>query len=185
MTETNRADSILRIAIILTGLLLMISGLLPLFHAHAAAPESGQVEVRLDSSQIVPRPLEERTGQSLVRQYSKAWQDLEAALNQNNNKMLSESFVGYAQDTLNAQIAAQKKAGLSTRYVDHGHKVDALIYSMDGSAVELRDAAQLEIQYLDGDKVVGSENTTRHYVVVMSVVDDGWKVRVLESAPNF
>ncbi len=185
MTNTHRADSILRIAIILTGLLLILSGWLPLFHASAAAPGTDQVEVRLDSSQIVPRPLEERTGQALVQQYSRSWHDLEAALDQNNNSVLNEGFVGYAQDKFKAQIAAQKKNGLSTRYVDHGHKVEALFYSKDGSAVEMRDTAQLEIQYLDDGKVVGSENATRYYVVVMSVVDDGWKVRVLDSVPNF
>src|SRR5262249_3856180 len=142
-------------------------------------------QVRMNAAQIAPRQLEEVVGRSIVQQYSRAWKNLETALDQNNTDLLSESFVGYAQEKLNAQVKAQKKAGLSTRYVDHGHQVDAVLYSRDGSAIELRDTAQLEIQYLDGGKVVATENTPRHYVAVMTLVDDRWKVRALDSVPSF
>ncbi len=179
----RQSESVLRLVIILTGLLLLISAWLPL--VRIAGASTGQVQVKMDASQIVPRPLEESTGRALADQYSKAWKSLATALNQNDTDALGESFVGFALDTIKAQIAAQKKNGLSTRYVDHGHKVDALFYSPEGSAVELRDEAQLEIQLLDGSKVVSSESTTRRYVVVMTVVDDRWKVRVLDSVPNF
>ena len=128
---------------------------------------------------------EEVVGRAIVQQYSHAWKNLETALDQNNTDVLNESFIGYAQDKLNAQIAAQKKNGLSTRYIDHGHQVDAILYSRDGSAVELRDTAQLEIQYLDGGKVIASENTSRHYIAVITLVDDRWKVRALDSTPGF
>ena len=79
----------------------------------------------------------------------------------------------------------QKKNGLRTRYIDHGHQVEATFYSPEGSAVQLRDTAQLEIQVLDGDKIVSSQNVTRNYIAVVTVVDDGWKVRALDSVPGF
>jgi len=185
MTATTRhAECALRIVLILTGLFLVLSGWLPLYHALAASPDD-QIQVRMNAAQIAPRQLEEVVGRSIVQQYSRAWKNLETALDQNNTDLLSESFVGYAQEKLNAQVKAQKKAGLSTRYVDHGHQVDAVLYSRDGSAIELRDTAQLEIQYLDGGKVVATENTPRHYVAVMTLVDDRWKVRALDSVPSF
>jgi hypothetical protein len=180
---SRQSESVLRVVIILTGLLLLISAWLPLVRIAGASAD--QVQVKIDASQIVPRSLEESTGRALADQYSKAWKSLATALNRNDTDALGESFVGFALDGIKAQIAAQKKNGLSTRFVDHGHKVDALFYSPEGSAVELRDEAQLEIQLLDGSKVVSSENTTRRYVVVMTVVDDRWKVRVLDSVPNF
>ena len=185
MMPTNRqTDYVLRIVLILTGLFLVLSGWLPLYHALAASPND-QIQVRMNAAQVAPRQLEEVVGRSIVQQYSQAWKNLETALDQNNTEILGESFVGYAQEKLSAQVAAQKKAGLSMRYVDHGHQVDAVLYSRDGSAIELRDTAQLEIQYLDGSKVVATENTPRHYVAVITLVDDRWKVRVLDSVPSF
>src|SRR5262249_8572834 len=185
MTATTRhAESALRIILILIGLFLVLSGFLPLYRAFAASSDV-EIQVRINAAQIAPRPLEEVVGRAIVQQYSRAWKNLETALDQNNTDLLNESFIGYAQDKLNAQIAAQKKNSLSTRYIDHGHQVDAILYSRDGSAVEMRDTAQLEIQYLDGSKVVTSEKATRHYVAVITLVDDRWKVRVLDSAPGF
>lgn len=185
MTRTTRqAECVLRIVLILTGLFLVLSGWLPLYHAFAASPDD-QIQVRVNAAQIAPRQLEEVVGRAIVQQYSHAWKNLETALDQNNTDLLNESFVGYAQAKLSAQVAAQKKAGLSTRYVDHGHQVDAVLYSRDGSAIELRDTAQLEIRYLDGSKVVATENTPRHFVAVITLVDDRWKVRVLDSVPSF
>jgi len=185
MTATSRhAESALRIILILIGLFLVLSGFLPFYRAFAASSD-GEIQVRINAAQIAPRALEEVVGRAIVQQYSRAWKNLETALDQNNTDLLNESFIGYAQDKLNAQIAAQKKNGLSTRYIDHGHQVDAILYSRDGSAVELRDTVQLEVQYLDGSKVVASENATRHFVAVITLVDDRWKVRVLESAAGF
>ena|SRR5438067_4303721 len=185
MTATTRhAEGVLRIILILTGLFLIFSACLPLYRALAASPDD-QIQVRMNAAQIAPRPLEEVVGRAIVQQYSHAWKNLETALDQNNTDVLNESFVGYAQEKLNAQVAAQKKAGLSTRYVDHGHLVDAILYSRDGSAVELRDTAQLEIQFLDGGKVVASENAPRHYLAIITLVDDRWKVRVLDSTSSF
>ena len=185
MTATTRhGESALRVILILIGLFLVITSLLPIYRAFAASSDD-EIQVRINAAQIAPRPLEEVVGHAIVQQYSRAWKNLETALDQNNTDLLNESFIGYAQDKLNAQIAAQKKSGLSIRYIDHGHQVDAILYTRDGSAVELRDTAQLEVQYLDGSKVVASENATRHYVAVITLVDDRWKVRVLDSAAAF
>jgi hypothetical protein len=185
MTATTRhAESALRVVLILIGLFLVVSALLPLYRALAAAPDD-EIQVRINASQIAPRPLEEVVGRAIVQQYSRAWKNLETALDQNNTDVLNESFIGYAQDKLNMEITAQKKNQLSTRYIDHGHQVDAILYSRDGSVVELRDTTQLEIQYLDGGKVVASENATRHYIAVVTLVDDRWRVRVLDSVPGF
>ena len=110
---------------------------------------------------------------------------MEGALEQNRRELIDESFVGYAYDKLQSQVQEQKKRGLVTRYVDHGHQVSATFYSPEGSAVQLQDTAQLEIQLLDGGKVVSSKNVTRKYVAVVSVVEDSWKVRVLDGVQEF
>ena len=162
----------------------LIAGLaLPLLVKVLAANDT--VQVRLDASQIQPRPLEQLTGQAIARTYSNAWKNMEGALEQNRPELIDESFVGYAHDKLLSQVQEQKKSGLATRYVDHGHQVSATFYSPEGSAVQLQDTAQFEVQLLDGGKVVSSQNVTRKYIAVVTVVEDSWKVRVLDGVPGF
>jgi hypothetical protein len=162
----------------------MVDGLvLPLISKVLAANET--VQVRLDASQIQPRPLEQLTGQSITKTYSNAWKNLETALAENRPDLIDESFVGYAHDRLLSQIQEQEKNGLTTRYVDRGHQVSATFYSPEGSAVQLQDTAQLEIQLLDAGKVVSSQNVTRKYIAIVTVVEDVWKVRVLDAVQAF
>lgn len=177
------SQSILRILLLAVAAALVISAGDPLVSNAWAAGDT--VQVRLDASHIQPRPLEQLTGQAIVKQYSQAWKDMETSLSQNRSDLIGESFVGYAHDKLLGQIQAQQKQGLSTRIVDHGHQVEATFYSPEGSAVQLEDTAQLEIQLLDGSNVVSSQNVTRKYIAVVTVVEDGWKVRVLEAVPSF
>ena len=110
---------------------------------------------------------------------------METALAENRPDLLDESFVGYAHDKLLTEVNAQQSKGLSTRYIDHGHQERAIFYSPEGSAVQLQDTAKLEIQLLDGDKVVASQDVTRKYVAIVTVVEDSWKVRVLDGVPEF
>ena len=180
----SSTDVIFRSLLLALAFALILSGGLPLLSRVFGAP-SDTVQVRLDASGVQPRPLEDLTGQSIVKKYSAAWKNMEIALSDNRTDLLDESFVGYSHDKLLSQVKQQKKNGLRTRYIDHGHQVEATFYSPEGSAVQLRDTAQLEIQVLDGDKIVSSQNVTRNYIAVVTVVDDGWKVRALDSVPGF
>lgn len=177
-------EATLRVLILGISLALLVSGGLPLL-SRVFADSPDMVQVRLDASNIQPRPLEQLTGQAIVKRYSQAWKDMETALAENRPGTLDESFVGYAHDKLLSQIKEQQKNGLSTRYIDHGHEVEATFYSPEGSAVQLRDTARLEVQLLDGGKLVSSENVTRKYIAVVTVVEDTWKVRVLDGVPAF
>jgi hypothetical protein len=120
-----------------------------------------------------------------VQNYTAAWQAMATALDENRPDLLNANFVGTAADKLTDTITEQRKAGLHQRYIDKGHKVDAVFYSPEGSAIELRDTAQLQIQLLDGDKVVHSEDVTVHYIALLTAAADSWKVRVLEAVPSF
>ena len=173
----------LRLLVYALTFALLVGLALPLISKVLAASET--VQVRLDASQIQPRPLEQLTGQSITKNYSNAWKNLETALAENRPDLIDESFVGYAHDKLLSQVNQQQKAGLSTRYVDHGHQVSATFYSPEGSAVQLQDTAQLEIQLLDRGKVVSSQNVTHKYIAVVTVVEDSWKVRVLDAVQSF
>ncbi|MGC2108961.1 MAG: hypothetical protein WA655_05550 [Candidatus Korobacteraceae bacterium] len=146
---------------------------------------AGAPEVILNIQNTAPRQVEDTTEKAIARDYAAAWQSMTSALDQNRTDLLNANFIGTASEKLTATIAEQSKAGLHQRFVDKGHKADVVFYSPEGSAIELQDTAQLEIQLLDGDKVVHSEAATIHYVVLLTASADSWKVRVLEAVPAF
>jgi hypothetical protein len=59
--------------------------------------------------------------------------------------------------------------------------VEAVFYSSEGAAIELRDTATLDTQILDGDTVIHSDHAQIHYYAIMTGAEDRWKVRVLET----
>lgn len=137
--------------------------------------------VNLNVGDAGPRQIEDTTERALQRDYAHAWGAMEAALDENRSDILSSDFVGVALDELKERVAEQQKSGLRTRFVDHGHQLQAIFYSPEGSAVQLRDTAHVEVQYLDGDKIVNSEQRTESYTVVMTAGENRWKVRVLQA----
>ena len=151
----------------------------------AALPSSAGVSVELNVSSATPREVEDSTEKAIVRDYSGAWATMARALEENRADLLPAFFTGVAQEKLTEKVKQQKLSGLRTRYIDHGHQLEAVFYSPEGSAMQLRDTAQLEIQLLDGDKVVGSVNSTVKYIALMTVGEERWKVRVLQAVPGF
>lgn len=138
--------------------------------------------VELNVSQAVPREVDDVVEQAITRDYGAAWAALASALANNNTAPLNDNFVGFALGKLTQRVKDQQHAGLRTRMVDRGHKVDAVFYSPEGSAIELRDTATLDLEILDGDSVIHTEHAQLHYYAVMTGAEDRWKVRVLESA---
>ena len=139
--------------------------------------------VTLDIQNASPRQVEDATEKAVARDYAAAWQAMADALEQNRADLLDMNFVGTSNDKLTETIKQQKKAGLHRRYVDRGHKVQAMFYSSEGSAMELHDTVQLQVQLLDGDKVLASQDVTAHYVVLMTAAENSWKVRVIQEVP--
>lgn len=140
-------------------------------------------EVHLDAEGLAPRPIEELTGTTIARHYSLAWRDLAEALESSRADGLSEEFVGFAKDRLVRRIDDQNKTGVHVRIVDHGHHLKAVFYSTDGTAMQLIDEAQLEIQTFDGSKLLDTTNTPHRYMLLMTPGADRWYVRDLEEVP--
>lgn len=127
-----------------------------------------------------PREIEDTTQEAITRDYARAWNSLSTALAENRPDVLDADFVGVALDALRERVTQQQQSGLRTRYVDRGHKLQAIFYSTEGSAIQLRDTAQFEVQFMDGDKLLNSEQRTQNYTVVMTPGENRWKVRVLQ-----
>src|SRR5437588_5283478 len=164
---THRETQLSIRTLVLLGVALVISALVPML-ARAANNDSGAIQVQLNFSKAAPRQLEDSTQTSIPRGYANAWKIMAEALNDNRTDKLDQIFVGAAREVLGEQIAAQQKSGISTRYIDHGHKLDAIFYSPEGSAKQLNDIALLEVQSLEAGKDIHTEPITQKYTVILN-----------------
>lgn len=172
----SRRTAVIASAIVLAALVVLASVPPRAF----GAPPASTVKVTLDASQAGPREVEDQTREAIQRDYAKAWQVMAQALAENRAEVLGTGFVGIAKDKLAEAVSNQSKAGLSRKIVDHGHKVQVLFYSPEGSAIQLQDTVQLEVQYLEDGKVVHSEPITATYLAVMTPAENAWRVRILQ-----
>ncbi|HWG40220.1 MAG TPA: hypothetical protein VN658_06710 [Candidatus Acidoferrales bacterium] len=170
---------LVRILILAAGASLVISGAVPLLQRIFA---DSKPAVQLNVKNAKPREVEDVTQSAIVRDYTLAWQAISTALANNTLQPLNDNFAGFALDKFTQRVKEQKQNGLTTRIIDHGHKVDAIFYSPDGAAIELKDTASIETQVLDGGTVIHSDQAQIQYYAVMTGAEDRWKVRVLESA---
>jgi hypothetical protein len=152
--------------------------------AGAADPApAGGIQVEFTAEGVGPREIEDTTAAAIPRDYATAWQALETALSQNRASALDSGFIGFARDRLAQRIADQQKSGMRVRYVDRGHNVQAIFYSPEGSTMQLRDTLHYDLEVLAGGTVISSQPVTENYIALMTVTEDRWKVRVLESLP--
>lgn len=140
--------------------------------------------VKLNADNLGPRSIEDLTSKSVPRDYANAWQTMAQALAQNRVDLLNGYFTGFAKEKLTQRIEDQKKAGIRTRYTDRGHKLTGLFYSPAGDAMQLRDEAKLDIQILNGDKVIDKEQVNLHYQILMTPGADRWLVRDLQTTQD-
>jgi hypothetical protein len=169
-------------------LALASAGVLVLGIALTAAPRadanSSRLEVKLDASGAGPREVEDSTRQAIVRDYGAAWQAMEQALDENRADALAAAFAGTARDKLAEAVGNQQKSGLRTVYVDQGHALKAMFYAQEGSAMQLRDVANYEVQVFDHGTMVYSEQVRQTCIVVMTPTSDHWQVRAMEAEPE-
>lgn len=151
-----------------------------LWIATVQAADLPQISLNVDNAG--PRQMEDSTEKAVARDYGRAWSTMITALSENRADVLDADFVGVALDNLRERVNQQQQSGLHTRYVDRGHQLQAIFYSAEGSAIQLRDTAQFEVQFLDGDKVIHQEQRTENYTVVMTAAENRWKVRVLQAS---
>lgn len=164
----------------ITFLALNAASFILLSWAMAFAQSSPAPQVHLDADGLAPRPIEELTGTTIVHHYAQAWRNMEDALGASQSGGLNEEFTGFAKDRLTQRIADQQRTGVHVHIVDHGHNLKAIFYSTDGTAMQLLDRVQLEIQTFDGNKLLETQSVPREYMVLMTPGADRWYVRDLE-----
>jgi hypothetical protein len=167
-----------------TVAVLLVAGVAIILPSQRTLADS-QPSISVNVQNAGPRQVEDTTQRSVARDYAAAWTAMTQALDQNRTDVLGANFVGTANDKLTASVTEQRKSGLHQHIVDRGHHVEAVFYSPEGSAMELHDTAQVQLQLMDGSKVIHTEEATLHYVVLLTAAENSWKVRVLEAVPSF
>ena len=152
-------------------------------HLRASA-DAEPPHVELNTDNIGPREIEDLTSQSIPRDYGFAWQTMEQALDENRAALLDGYFTGMARQDLKDRVSSQLKSGLRTHYEDRGHKLEAIFYAPAGDAMQLRDHAQVDVQVLDGGKVIYEEPLNVEYIVLMTPGADRWLVRQIQAVPG-
>ena len=147
---------------------------------HAAAPAAA---LSFDAGSAAPRKVEDATALAIQRDYGHAWKSLISALEDNRADLLNENFTGGARQQWQDTIHDQRQDGLSRHIVDHGHTLRVTFYSLDGSALEASDTADLEIQYREGSNVLSTERIQAHYFVLLTPAENSWKIRIFQEVP--
>ncbi len=142
-------------------------------------------QVVLSTSKAGPRQVESLTQRSILRDYRFAWVNLSQALESNSNGALNGLFDGTASVWFNDAVNSQRRAGLTSRYVNQSHKLEAVFYAPEGDVMELHDTAEYDLEILDGSKVISNEHTVVRYVVLMTPGADRWVIRQLQAVQQF
>ncbi len=161
----------------------LLAAVAVLFVASRYSSAQSSPAAEFNGANSSPRAVEDLTSQSVPRDYAFAWQNMTQALDENRPGLLDAYFTGFAKSSLEQRIKEQAQAGLHVRYTDHGHKLNVLFYSPNGDLMQIEDDAQIEMQILDGSKVIQSQPLRVRYMVLMTPGADRWMVRDLESTP--
>ena len=154
------------------------------FSLHSLAADAA-VQVRLDTARAGPRAVENLTERGILRDYRFAWTSMAQALEFNTLDPLEGPFSGEAKQRLRQTVSSQRQSGLSQRYLDQTHRLEAVFYAPEGDVMELHDTAHYRVQILDGNKTVRDEQVVVHYVVLMTPGADRWVIRQLDAVPEF
>ena len=145
----------------------------------------GAPQVTLNVAKAGPRTVESLTERAIVRDYKFAWASLDNAMQTNSTDPLNGLFAGSANSWFGAAVKSQRRSGITSRYINQVHKVDAVFYAPEGDVIELHDSAEYDLEIRDGDKTIHNEHAKIDYVVLMTPGADRWVIRQLQAVPHF
>ena len=176
-----RNGSVIKIRLAKLIVLAVIGSFVP----HYSVCADSVLSVALDTSRVAPRPVESLTARAVLRDYKFAWLNLDQALSSNSTAPVNGLFAGAAGIWLNEAVASQRRIGISSRYLNQRHKVEAVFYAPEGDVIELHDTADYDLQISDGSKLIHDEHVVVYYVVLMTPGADRWIIRQLQAVPEF
>jgi hypothetical protein len=173
------------VAPILISIALLICLTSSSFSADTNNTTAAAVQVQLNAKKGGPREVEALTERGILRDYRSAWTSMTQALAFNTSDPLEGPFTGPAKQWLQGTVTNQQKTGLSQRYLDQKHNLEAVFYAPEGDVIELHDTAEYQRQVLDGNNTIDDERVVAHYIVLMTPGADRWVIRQLQAVPTF
>ena len=178
-------SGVIRSKICAVAAIYFLAALLFLAPALSSFAADASVQVQLDVKKAGPRAVEDLTERGILRDYRVAWTSMAQAFEFNTFDPLEGPFSGEAKHWLRQTVTSQQQSGMSRRYTNQNHHVDAIFYSPEGDVIELHDTAQYHLQILDGSKTIDDQDVTVRYVVLMTPGADRWTIRQLQAVPQF
>ena len=130
---------------------------------------------------VGPRPLEQQTQTSVIRNYLEAWGVMNAAFQRDEPALLDAYFIGAARRKLGATIHDQTGLNLQTSYKDKSHDIRIVFYSPEGLSIELVDDVEYQVELRDHGSSIGSQSVHAKYIAVLTPTETRWKVRIFQS----
>jgi hypothetical protein len=152
--------------------------------ASILAIAAGKPAVRVDVSKVGPRPLEQQTQTSVVRDYLDAWKTLSRALEENRAALLDTAFLGAAKEEFAETIQQQRETGVKGIYRDTSHNIELGFYSPEGMSIQVIDTVEYDIEVTDQGRSQGTQHVRTRYVAVLTPTEVRWKVRILQAEPQ-
>ena len=143
------------------------------------------VNVQLNLKKAGPRQVESLTEQAILRDYRLAWTSIAQAFETSSADPLEGPFAGEAKKQLVDVAIQQQQSGLSQRYLNQTHHLDAVFYAPEGDVMELHDTAEYQLEVSTGGKIIHQEHIVKHYVVLMTPAADRWVIHHLQAVPQF
>jgi hypothetical protein len=129
---------------------------------------------------VGPRPVEEQTRASIVRDYLLAWKAANEAMSQNRSEFLDSAFTGQAREKLAETVRQQQRLDLQTTYEDTSHHIKVLFYSPEGLSIQLADDVEYDVQLRSHGKELVSQHVHTRYLAVLTPTESKWKVRIFQ-----
>lgn len=165
--------------------LILCAAVLALWISPSVVAADSSPRVTLNAAKAGPRAVEPLTQHAILRDYTFAWASLASAMQSNSVGLLNGLFTGTADTWVKDELGSQRRNGMTSRYLNQNHKVDAVFYSPEGDVVELHDTADYDFEIRDGDKTIHNEHAIVHYVVLMTPGVERWVIRQLQAVPQF
>jgi hypothetical protein len=144
-------------------------------------PASTEPNVRVaPMNSVGPRPVEEQTQSSVIRDYLLGWATMNDALSQNRADVLDTVFVGNAKDKLAQTVEQQQKLGIQTSYLPRSHDIKVIFYSPEGLSIQLVDDVEYDVAVKKDGHDIASDHVRARYVAVLSPTETRWKVRIFQ-----
>lgn len=174
--------AVLGVSVFAAAVLLLGLGQLTERTGSGADPASAFSEIPLVPEQLselvtwgpdptLDRPVEPDTRRFVESAWVRGWAGVDAAQRSGDRSEVTARFVGPLVD----QVAQTARPSAPAALTQHGHELEVVFYSLDGSVMALSATSEIERQLLGGPSL----RSTEQYQVVMLLSDGNWRIQHL------